>query len=142
MASNNHTYFVDANVLLDVLLQREGFYEPALQVLKAAELGKVRLQTSVLVYAVIIHFCKTGLTKDELKTKIKHLKALVGVLPCNHEAVDVAVASDFPDIEDAMQNQIAESNGIKTIITRDKKGFKHSNLSILTPEEFLSTQKL
>ena len=70
---------------------------------------------------------------------MKHLRSIVGVLPSNEGAVDFALSSGFSDLEDAMQNQIAESNELRTILTRNKRDFKKSNLAILTPEEFLAT---
>ena len=36
------TVFVDTNVILDVLLQNEGFWQDSLKIFQAAELGQIR----------------------------------------------------------------------------------------------------
>jgi len=136
---SKHSIFVDANIILDVLLKREHLYEASSDVLGLAEKKEVVLKTSVLSYGVIFYFVKKGLSMPEFLKRMKHLRSIVGVLPNNEGAVDFALNSGFSDLEDAMQNQIAESNGLRTIITRNKRDFRKSNLAILTPEEFLAT---
>jgi len=129
--------FLDTNVILDVLLKREGLFEASSKLLSLSEKKIIDLKTSIITYATIFYFVKKGLSRVEFVKKMKYLRSLVGILPSNDHTVDLAWESNFYDFEDAIQNQIAESNGLKTIITRNKKDFKNSNLSILTPEEFL-----
>jgi len=49
--------------------------------------------------------------------------------------------SKFKDFEDAVQNYCAEESGHQIIITRNTKDYKESNLSILTPKEYLAKIK-
>ena len=50
--------------------------------------------------------------------------------------------SEFKDFEDAIQNFCAEDEGLNHIITRNLKDYKKSNLSVLTPKEFLTSLTL
>jgi predicted nucleic acid-binding protein len=45
--------------------------------------------------------------------------------------------SDFGDFEDAIQYYCAIENGIKVLITRNLKDFKHARIPVLTAEEFV-----
>ena len=49
-----------------------------------------------------------------------------------------AKAAGWKDFEDAIQNECAVRNHIKTIITRNEKDYKQSKLQILNPEDFLA----
>lgn len=48
-----------------------------------------------------------------------------------------AFQSKMDDYEDALIAFSAESAGAEILITRNKKDFKHSPITVLTPEEFL-----
>jgi hypothetical protein len=49
--------------------------------------------------------------------------------------------SKFKDFEDAIQNYAVDKSGvIDTIITRNIKDFKNSEIGVLTPEEYLKTK--
>lgn len=138
MASTNR-YFVDTNVILDVLMQRESLFETSARVLEFAESGVIRLGTSLISYGTIFYYSKKGLSTVDFLKKMRDLQSIVSLLPSDGNAVHYALNSDFTDLEDAVQHYIAESNGCKAIITRNKKDFKHSNLAVLTPEELLAT---
>lgn len=134
--------FIDTNVILDVLLKREKLFQSSAEILGLAERKKIQLGTSIISYATIFYFVKKELSKEEFIIKMRQLKSYVFVFPSDQLSVDFALNSNFPDLEDAMQNHIAESNKCSTIITRNTKHFKKSNLAVLTPEEFLATQDL
>ena len=44
------------------------------------------------------------------------------------------------DLEDGVQSFSAEEGNLKIILTRNVKDFKWSNLTVLTPKEFLSSE--
>jgi predicted nucleic acid-binding protein len=56
-----------------------------------------------------------------------------------HEVTLIAaLASDFVDFEDAVQNAAAIESRIETIVTRDKAGYRTSPLVVLSPDEFVA----
>jgi len=65
-------------------------------------------------------------------------KTLVEVLPFDDKILELALASDFNDFEDAIQYYTALDNKIDIIITRNKKDFKKSILPVLTAKEYLN----
>jgi hypothetical protein len=62
------------------------------------------------------------------------------VLPVDDKCIELAIASNFSDFEDAIQNAVAMENSLTTFITRNTKDFKKSSLHILTPETFLAKE--
>ena len=69
------------------------------------------------------------------------LKLLVNILPVNEKIIEWALASDFPDFEDAIQFYVAKENDIACLLTRNKKDFTKADISVMTPEEFLKLMK-
>lgn len=55
--------------------------------------------------------------------------------------LELALASDFKDFEDAIQYHTALENHLDTIISRNKKDFKSSVLPVLTAKEYLLMSK-
>ena len=62
-------------------------------------------------------------------------------MPTDDKIIDLALASDFKDFEDAMQYYTALENGLDIVITRNKRDFKNINLPILTAQEYLELKR-
>ena len=58
-------------------------------------------------------------------------------LPLNDKIIQLAIASDFNDFEDAIQYYTALENNITTLITRDLKDFKKASIKVMSSEEYL-----
>jgi hypothetical protein len=56
--------------------------------------------------------------------------------------LDHALAAAGPDFEDNIQLSSAESISANHLITRNKKDFDTSNITVLTPEEWLVLQEV
>lgn len=69
---------------------------------------------------------------------IAKFKTLVNVLSVNNKTIDLAIASDFNDFEDAIQYSCAIENSLTTIITRNIKDYKKATIKVITPEIFVS----
>lgn len=69
---------------------------------------------------------------------IGKFKTLVNVLAVDSKTIDLAIASNFTDFEDAIKYFCAVENNLTTIITRNIKDFKKASIKVLTPETFIS----
>lgn len=133
--------FLDANIILDLTLKREGYLH-AKQITETAILGQIRLYTS----SSIIHIVGYWLTKAYGPNKAKELLLAllddVQILETNHETTTNAFHSKITDIEDAIQYHTALHHKMDGFISRDKllKKMSTSTLPIYTPQEFLKNQ--
>ena len=128
--------FVDTNIVLDLLEKREGFFEEAQELFTLADQKKVELFVSALTIANV-HYLLFKNLRMEARKAISKFKVLVEVLPIDDKILELSLASDFSDFEDAIQYYSAIENGMDVIITRNKKDFKNINLPVLTATEFL-----
>ena len=129
--------FLDTNFLLDLLVRDEEFRVNAKCVLEKCLQLDLEMSISFLSIANFAYIMR----KDDLvhlKKNIKLICKLFSVIPNTKDQIIKAVEIETRDYEDALQYETALSYGCDCIITRNKKDFKFSNLSLFTPEEFLS----
>jgi predicted nucleic acid-binding protein len=130
--------FLDANVLLDFLLQREN---DALskRILEITIEGKIRS----FITPSILHIAGYWLSKEYGAAKAKQLLtallADVQVIDCSHATATIALQSTFDDIEDALQYFTSIEHRLSHFISSDKKLKKSAipQLPVFTPSEFL-----
>lgn len=128
--------FVDTNIILDVLLKREGYVEAA-KVLLAGGQDKGMLCTSVLSMANVVYILRKKLQGNALYVELGKLSKFVIPVGLSAEDYEQALQLKAKDFEDALQYFCALSNECTAIITRNKKDFKYSTIKVLSPEEFL-----
>ena len=63
--------FFDTNIILDLLGEREHFYQSSAQIATLADLGKIEIVASALSYAIVSYFLTkyegVGKTKEKLR---------------------------------------------------------------------------
>ena len=130
--------FLDTNVIIDVLANREPFSNDASKIFDYGDKGKVNIYISALSYSNIYYILRKICSHKEMISLLKDIKAISTTMDVTEEVISKAIESGLKDFEDAIQLNTALSNKkIQAIVTRDIKGFKNSDISILTPEEAL-----
>jgi len=128
---------VDTNIVLDLLVKREEFYQEAQELFTLADHKDVKLYISSLTIANIHYILTRNLKSDETRKILIKFKVLVEVLPMTDKILELALVSDFKDFEDAIQYHTALEHEMDLILTRNKKDFKKSVLPVLTAKEYL-----
>ena len=132
--------FIDTNIIIDLLAQREPFYDEAAILFTLADKRKVNLSVSALTFANTNYILLQSKKPEEAKLILRKLKLLVQVLPLDEKIVGLSLNdNDFKDYEDALQYFTALENGIDVIITRNLKDFQKARLPVMTPAQFLKT---
>lgn len=128
---------VDTNVVLDLLGKRESFLKEAQELFTLGDKGKVKLFVSALTFANTYYILSQQLKVSSARKVLRQFKVLVEVVPIDDKVIELALDSEFKDFEDAIQYYSAIENGVKIIITRNQKDFKHSKIPVLTAKEYL-----
>lgn len=130
--------FLDANIILDLLLIRSN-YQNARSVLNLAINGKVKAFTT----PSIVHSVGYWLTKSHDSTKAKDmlltLLADVKIIDIDHEITLLALHSKISDIEDALQYYAALHHQLDVFISEDKRFQKEGtpSLPVVSSKYFL-----
>ena len=129
--------FVDTNIVIDLLQKRENFYQEAQELFTKADRKKLKLYISALTFANTYYILSKYYSSSEAKKILSKFKVLVEVLPTTDKIIDLALASDFNDFEDAIQFYTALESNLHVIITRNKKDFKNNLILVFSAKEFL-----
>ena len=132
----------DTNVILDVMLDRSPFSEPASQLLSLVERGEISGIICATTVTTIHYLSTKVMGKNESQNKIKDLITLFEIASVNRTVIEDAIKSRFTDFEDSVIHQAANHAGAEAIVTRDPKGFKQSNLPVYSPIELLKIVQL
>lgn len=129
---------IDTNIVVDLLGRRENFYQEAQELFTLADENDVKLFISALTFANTHYLLLRHLSENEARKVMIKFKLLVKILPLEDKILELALASDFRDFEDAIQYHTALENKLNIIITRNKKDFKTSRIPVLTAKEYLN----
>jgi len=131
--------FVDTDVLLDVVIKRPEFYEHSFQIIQWIEQKRIEAFVTPMTISTIYYLIRKELSHLQALSIIEKLMVIFNVVNIDKMGIMGALNSDFKDFEDAMQNYSAMSNPqIQTLITRNIKDYRCSDLAIMTPTDFIS----
>jgi predicted nucleic acid-binding protein len=130
--------FLDTDVCIDLLSGRKPFVQAAEQLFSLADVGKIKVSVSALSFANIDYILRSQFSSRYSRQVLAQFKTLVEVLPVDSRTIDLAVASDFNDFEDAIQYACAIEHNLSTLVTRNVRDYKKASIKILTPESFLA----
>ena len=131
------TIFLDTNILLDVIAQREPFYGPAALIWGMAESGKARGLVSAISFNNVYYIVRRFAGRARAMEAVEILRDIFDVVPVNRRIIDAAIESGMGDFEDAIQCQCASRAKARYLITRNPKDFPAAGPPVVSPEEFL-----
>ena len=124
--------FLDTNIIVDIFAARAPYDIAAIELYRLAKDNKIKIYISAESFTTIYYILRIN--------KIAHNKCLMifqdllkttTVMTTNELIISKAVQIGFDDFEDGVQFISAKSNSkINLIVTRDKKGFKKSDIAI------------
>ncbi len=125
----------DTNIILDVLLQREPYYNLSSQLLGKAEVKTIEGWVCGTTVTTIHYLIGKALDTKQADHHINNLLKIFAVAPVNRIVIVSAIQSDFNDFEDAVLYQSAVHSGVEGVLTRNKKDFSAGSLPVYSPEE-------
>jgi predicted nucleic acid-binding protein len=128
----------DTNVILDVLLDREPFSEPACRLLSFVERGDVKGMLCATTITTLYYLSAKVLDRKKAMAHIATLMTLFDIAPITRSVIEKALISPFTDFEDAVIDQAASQAGAQAIVTRDPKGFTGSDRPVYSPVELVN----
>jgi len=130
--------FFDTNIIIDLLGERESFYESTAKIATLADKGKIIIVVSALSFATVYYILQRFENKEIVKEKMRKFKIIVETSDLTEKIIDQSLSSKFSDFEDAIQYFCALNMDCNMIITRNGKDFNVSDIPVLTPDEYLS----
>ena len=132
------TLLIDANILLDVLQNREPFVKTSSVIWKFCETEKAEGYVSALTVANLVYVMRKELDPEKTEKVLNALSLIFSFAELTPTDLNRAAASRWNDFEDAVQSAIAERIGADRIVTRNVRDFARSKVVALTPSEIIA----
>jgi len=132
------TVLCDVNFILDIFLEREPFYMPAAQIFAMIEAKHLKGFLCANSFPTLFYILAKELKRNKAMRVLEKLRIVFRVAAVDEKVIDLSLASDFKDFEDAVQCYSAVNARVDCLITRNKRDYITDILAIMTPEEFLA----
>lgn len=142
MARKVESIFLDTNVALDHLADRQPFSPFAHRLFALAEMGDIRLYISALTCCNLYYLLRKFRGHTEAIGLLAKLNSLVSVTTVGGKEIGSALSIGFRDFEDAVQYVSARTvPEVRILVTRNRRDFVATDLEVLSPEEYLSRRE-
>lgn len=125
---------VDANVVLDVLLDRRSHFAASAAVWSAIETGAAQGLLAAHAVTTIHYLIRREQGAAAARQALGMLLRVFGVAPVDEGVIRKAFELRSPDFEDSVTAASALLAGCDLIVTRDPRGFRGSPVRALAPE--------
>jgi len=129
-------WFLDTNVLVDFLTNRQPFATAAAELFELGRQQRVTLYAASLSFATVYYLVQQTRPHEQTLALIAQLEALVEVVAVDGTVIRAAISSEFRDFEDGLQYFAATSIPlVEAIVTRNPKDFRAGTLPVYSPVE-------
>ena len=130
---------IDTNIVLDILLQREPYYENAVSISILSEKGYISSFISASAVTDVFYIAKKELKNIDIVCELlKNILSIIHIASVTENSIHEALDLEWDDFEDAVQYISGKNVSADYIITRNPKDFNNSLINIISPEEFLN----
>jgi predicted nucleic acid-binding protein len=130
--------FIDTDVIIDFLIDREPHSREAAIIFTLIEQKKLKGYVSSLTFSNLYYVLRKIESHNKVIAKLDSISRLLTILKVDQQIIKHAIASGFPDFEDSIQYNCAlEYKKIAVLITRNIKDYKGSQIPVMTPADYL-----
>ena len=131
--------FFDTNILIDVLANRQPFYQDSAALWTLAERRAITGLVSVLTFTNTFYIVRRLTDSKTAGRALTLIRDAFTPVACDVDIIHRAIASRFDDFEDAVQYNSALQIAADCLVSRNVRHFPASGACpVLTPAEFLA----
>lgn len=128
----------DTNILLDVFLKRDPFFEASSKLVALAETGKIEGWLCGSTVTTIHYLLAKSTSRERADNHVGDILQVFHIATISRAVLEGARESGFTDYEDAVIHQSAVQANLDLILTRNQKDFQKSELPVYSPDELLN----
>ncbi len=129
---------IDANILLDVLQNREPHVQTSSVVWKLCETEQAKGYVSALTFANLVCIMRKEMQPKKIEETLNTLSLIFDFVDFSASDLFRAAELNWDDFEDAVQSVTAERVRADYIITRNVRDFAKSKVIAFTPSELIA----
>jgi predicted nucleic acid-binding protein len=125
--------YLDTNIIIDIFAARAPHDLAAIELYRLAKENKIKIYISAESYTTIYYLLRINkITHNKCLLIFQDLLKTTSVIATDENIINKAINIGFDDFEDGVQFISAKTNSkISLIVTRDKKGFKKSDIPVV-----------
>ena len=132
--------FLDTNVLLDHLLDREPFADDATELWAMAERREIIGCISAISVNNVYYIVRHNGTERKARLAVRGLRDVFEIVEVDAQIINQALDSGFKDLEDGIQHACAWRADASALVTRDARGFRRASVRVVSPEAWLASR--
>jgi predicted nucleic acid-binding protein len=128
----------DINIILDVLQEREAFYDFSARLLALAETGHIQGWLAAHSVTTLFYLIAKGRSSEQARVTLTSLLQFLRVATVDHHTIEQALNLPYRDFEDAVQMMAALQIRADYLLTRNVKDYQPAPLEVIQPVELLA----
>jgi predicted nucleic acid-binding protein len=128
----------DLNIILDVLQEREGFYDFSARLLALAETGRIQGWLAAHSVTTLFYLAAKGRSPGQARVTLTSLLQFLKVAAVDHHTIEQALNLPYQEFEDAVQMIAALQIQVDYLLTRNVKDYQPAPLKVIQPVELLA----
>ena len=141
MAAEKLQILFDLNIILDVLEERNEFYDFSARLLAYAETDVI--QKWLAAHSMTTLFCLISKDKspEQARVTLTSLLQFLKIAPVDQKTIEQALNLPFRDFEDSIQMMTALQIHADYLLTRNVRDFQPAPIEVVQPVELLAILK-
>ena len=127
---------IDTNIILDIILKREPFFEESYLTLLNTEENSDLTLLSASAMTDIFYILRKAVGRQTAYETMLDMQSFVTYSDVVEEDIENALHSPMRDLEDALVAAVAARKKADYIVTRNTADFESSKVPAITPAEF------
>lgn len=128
---------LDTNIILDVALEREPFFDDSETILWFVEQRQIEGYICASSFGDLYYIIRKAKGRDLALEFLRKLVTLCQVVTVDRDTINMALAVNFRDFEDGIKYSTTVLNKLDVIVTRNSGDFPVTNPRILTPQQMI-----
>lgn len=131
--------FLDINVILDVLADREPWVEDSAAVLSLLDDAGIEGLVAAHSVTTLYYLASKHLGHKRAVAALIDLLDHVSVAPLDQDVLLRSLSLGWDDVEDAVQGVSAQRARADYLVTRNPSDFRSASIPVVTPKQLLAT---
>lgn len=128
---------LDTNIILDVALKRQPFFDNSDTVVSFVEQGQIEGYICASSFSDLYYIIRKDKGRNLALEFLTEIVTVCRIATLDSNTINMALNVNFRDFEDAIQYSTAVINHLDAIITRNPGDFSVTTPRILTPEQLI-----
>lgn len=130
-------WLIDVDVVLDVLADREPWFQHSARVLGHVEDGTAEGLIAAHTVTTLWYLLSTHRGPEVARDRVRTILKLFAVVPVDENRLERALDLPIRDYEDAVQAECARSGDADVLVSRNESDYADTRLEVLTPVDLL-----